>query len=273
MKKFVSILMALLLVCTLVACGSSQEAAELPAEEGQESNGNDLRQFEGQELNLFVAAGMKKPMDETIAAFQEASGAKVNVNYGPSGGLYTQIIQNQPCDLFYSADWCYIEMVEEEGKLEKGSKFLSDNLVLVVSASGKEKVQCMEDLTKPDVSMVVADRQAPIGVYTDNALRELGLMNRLGDNIKAYPNTVNQVAIMVKEDQVDAGIIYSSVANGNNLEPVETIDEKYSGKIIFGAAVIKGGKTELAEAFMNFAQENVSNFEKYGWRAYEQDAN
>jgi len=83
------------------------------------------------------------------------------------------------------------------------------------------------------------------------------------------PSTVNQVAIMVKEDQVDAGLIYSSVANGNELKTVEVIDEKYSGDIVFGSAIIKGGQIELAEAFADHAVKNVSVFEKYGWKAYE----
>ncbi len=160
-------------------------------------------------------------------------------------------------------------MVEESGKLEKSLKFLKDKLVLVVSPGGEERVKSMQDLINPGVSLVIADAQAPVGVYSDNALREMGLMDKLGNNIKARPSTVNQVAIMVKEDQVDAGLIYSSVANGNDLTPVEVIEEKYTGEIIFGVAVIKGENVELAEAFMEFAVENVSNFEKYGWTSYE----
>jgi molybdate transport system substrate-binding protein len=268
-KKYLSLFLILLLASslTVMGCSSKQPAGPSPSEE--EAANDDLQRFEGQQLNLFVAAGMKKPMDEVIAAFQKASGATVRVNYGPSGGLFAQIEQNQPCDLYYSADWIYIEKLEEAGKLEKSLKFLKDNLVLVVSSGGQAKVKSVQDLTKPDVSLVIADQQAPVGVYAENALRALGLMDKLGDNIKARPSTVNQIAIMVKENQVDAGLIYSSVANANGLEPVETIDEKYSGEIVFGAAVIKGGNTELAEAFMNFARENASVFEKYGWRAYE----
>lgn len=271
MKKYLSLFLIMLLACSLMVMGCSSEQPKSPSGSEKEgtATGNDLQRFDGQQLNLFVAAGMKKPMDEVIAAFQKASGATVRVNYGPSGGLFAQIEQNQPCDLYYSADWIYIEKVEEAGKLEKSLKFLKDNLVLVVSSGGQAKVKNVQDLTKPEVSLVIADQQAPVGVYAENALRALGLMDKLGDNIKARPSTVNQIAIMVKENQVDAGLIFSSVANANGLEPVETIDEKYSGEIVFGAAVIKGGNTELAEAFMNFARENASVFEKYGWRAYE----
>lgn len=272
MRKLLSLLVMLMLTASVMVIGgcSTHKQPNTPvAPDTQESTSNDLQKFEGQELNLYVAAGMKKPMDETISAFEEKSGAKVHVNYGPSGGLFAQIQENQPCDLYYSADWIYIEKLLEAGKLEKNQKFLNDNLVLVASSGGEAKVKSMQDLAKSDVSLVVADAQAPVGVYSDNALREMGLMDKLGDNIKARPSTVNQVAIMVKENQVDAGLIYSSVANGNELKAIESIDEKYSGEIIFGSAIIKGGNTELADAFMSFTNDNVANFEKYGWRAYE----
>lgn len=273
MKKFVSLFLMLLLVtgALMIAGCSSQQEASQPKEqpEAQPAASNDLQQFKGQKLSLFVAAGMKKPMDETIAAFQEKSGATVLVNYGPSGGLYTQIAQNQPCDLYYSADWLYIDKVEEAGKLEESQKFLSDNVVLVVSSGGKDKVKNMQDLAKTDVSIVIADMQAPVGVYSENALRKLGLLDKLGDNIKARPSTVNQIAIMVKENQVDAGLIFSSVANSNGLEIIETINQEYTGEVIFATAVIKGENTKLAKAFRDFGNENVSVFEKYGWKGYE----
>lgn len=278
MKRLVLILLALLLVTLpVVGCTAQPEVpvldeTEVDSESEEESEVeeiNDLKRFEGQQLNLFVAAGMKKAMDETIAIFEEESGTKVLVNYGPSGGLFAQIEQDQPCDLYYSADWIYIDMIEDIDKLERSLPFLNDNLVLVVSPKGEERVKGMEDLVNPGVSLVLADSQAPVGVYSDNALREMGLMDKLGNNIKARPSTVNQVAIMIKEDQVDAGLIYSSVANGNELPAIEVIDEKYSGEIIFGAAVIKGGNIELGNAFMDYAVLHVENFEKYGWVRYE----
>lgn len=269
MKKYLSLCLVALLALGMFGIVGCNSGDKPPVSQEQNQATDESQQFKGQEMTLFVAAGMQKPMDEMIAGFQEKTGAVVNVNYGPSGGLFAQIDQGQPCDLYYSADWIYIDKVEQAGKLETSRKFLKDNVVLAVSDTGAAKVKNINDLAKPDVSMVIADAQAPVGVYAENALRALKVWDKLGDNIKARPTTVNQVAIMVKEDQVDAGLLFSSVARGNELKVVETIDEKDSGEIIFGCAAIKGGKSELAAAFMDYASENVTVFEKYGWRAYE----
>ena len=225
--------------------------------------------FAGQELSLFVAAGMKKPMDTVIGEFQEETGAVVLVNYGSSGELYTQIDAGQPADLYYSADWLYIEKCADIGKVADDRKFLRDTIVLVVSPSGQEKVTSVEDLAKDDVSFVICDPAAPAGVYAEQGLRSLGLWDIVSDNLVARPSTVNQVAIMVKEDQVDAGMVFSSVANGNELPVVQTLDPADTGEIVFGAAVIEGGNEELARAFMDFASERVAVFTGYGWEAYE----
>lgn len=258
--------MVMTLVLSLVimgGCSQKNEQTTLP------SNTQSTPSFTGQTLDIYVAAGLKKPMDQVIDLFQKETGATVVVNYNSSGALWAQINQGQPCDLYYSADWIYIEKAQQAGKVEKDLKFLNDKIVLAVSPTGAAKVTGINDLVKPGVTFVIADASAPAGIYAKNALVNLGLWDKITNNLKAMPSTVNQVAIMVKEDQVDAGLLYSSTANGNQLKTVEVIDTKYSGEIIFGAAAMKGNKTELAHAFMDFASKNVNLFEQYGWVKYE----
>jgi len=226
---------------------------------------------EEEQLNLYVAAGLKTPMDKVVSIFEEETGIKVIPNYGPSGGLYTQIDEGQPCDLYFSADWLYIEKLDESDKIVKSEKFLQDHEVVVVSQTGKDKVNNVEDLIKPDVIVGICDTNAPVGAYAETALKNMGLWDELisSENLKARPSTVNQLAIMVEEDELDAGIIYSSVATMYGLEQVQVIPHEHSGEIIFGAATIKGGNEQLAEKFLETAFNNVAEFTAYGWQVYE----
>lgn len=267
-KKALGVLLCLMFLAALFiigGCGSEQPpAGNGSAPEAAAPNENR----EQQKLLLYVAAGMKKPMDAVIAKFEEETGHKVVPNYAASGGLWAQIKQGQPCDLYYSADWMYIEMAEEEGRLTESKEFLRDDLVLVVSPSAKDKVKTVEDLTKSGISCVVGEPKAPYGAYGEQALKNMGLWDDVQSTLKARPSTVNQAAIMIKEDQVDAGLIYNSVANGNGLDQVQVIDQEVTGEIIFGVGVIKGGNEDLAKQFMDFACQHVDEFTHYGWRPY-----
>lgn len=222
-------------------------------------------------LNLFAGAGLKKPMDVVIDHAGSEKGINVTPNYGPSGGLYIQIDQGQPCDIYYSADWLYIQKLIDAGKVAEAEKFLNEHVVMVVSKTGKEKgITTAADLTKKDMVVAVADPKAPVGAYSDNVLKSLGIYDTLNEmgNIRTRPSTVNQVALMVQNDEVDAGFIYSSTAKLYGLDVAESYSTEQSGEIIFGVAVIKGGNEAEAREFMKHAKENIAEFTQYGWEPY-----
>jgi len=222
-------------------------------------------------LNFYAGAGLKKAMDPIIEAYQKANNVQISPNYGPSGGLYVQIVKGQPCDLYFSADWKFIDKLQQEGKLVEKKKFLTDAIVVVVSKSGRTKVKSFDDLKKKDVVLVVADPRAPVGDYSIKGLSSLGLWDTLQANktVKAMPSTVNQVAIMVQKDEADAGFIFKSVAAMYGLDFVQTMGPDLTGEIVFGLGVIKGENEKSAVHFMQFIVEHADEFTKYGWQRYE----
>jgi len=226
---------------------------------------------EQKSLNVYVAAGLKKPMDVVIAKYSNATGITVIPNYGPSGGLYTQISQGQPCDLYYSADYNLIGKLQAEGKVAEAEKFMKEYVVMTVSKTGQGKgITKAADLTNENIVVAVADPSAPVGVYSENVLKNLGLWDQLNamGNIKTRPSTVNQVALMVQSDEVDAGFTYSSTAVLYNLDTVEKYGYDLSEEIVFGDAIIKGGNEAGAKGFRDFVRQNSNEFTKYGWELY-----
>lgn len=221
-------------------------------------------------MYLFVAAGLSKPMKIVAQKFEEKTGVKVIAGYASSGNCYAQIMKGQPCDLFYSADWALVEKLDKEAhKAGVKKPFLKDYVVLVAAKSAADKVTSFEKLTDEGITAAVCDLRAPVGKYAEKGLRSMGLWDKMekNGNLKARPATVNQLAIMVQEDQIDAGLIYSSVAHLYGLNIADKMDLKHTGDILFGAVAVKGGNEKLAEEFMTFAEENIGEFTKFGWEA------
>jgi molybdate transport system substrate-binding protein len=228
-------------------------------------------QTEQKKVIVYSGAGLKKPLDTVIEQYQNETGVNVTVNYGGSGGLYAQIEQGQPADLFFSADWKFIDKLINASKVTESKKFLREYVVLVTSPTGDQKgITSAQDISRDNVVVVVSDPSAPIGTYTEKVLRSLDVWNLTTQkgNIKARPGTVNQVALMVQNDEADAGFIFSSTAKLYDLPVKEKYPQTLSGDIIFGLAVMKGQNEEAAKDFMDYIIAHDSEFTKYGWEPY-----
>ncbi len=59
---------------------------------------------EATDVNAAVAANFTKVATDLAAAFEKATGNHVNLSFGATGALYTQITQGGPFDVFLSAD-------------------------------------------------------------------------------------------------------------------------------------------------------------------------
>lgn len=230
--------------------------------------GSDVRADE-QPFHIYAGAGLKKALDPIVAKFHQP-GVVPLVNYGPSGGLYAQIVQGQPCDIYFSADWRYIVKLQDQGRLVEGTKLITDEVVLVVSETGAAKVKSVADVKTKGVVLSVADHRAPVGHYAEQGLKKLGIWDDIlaAGTLKARPTTVNQVAILVRGDEVDAGLIFRSVAKMYGLSPVDVLAD-VGGEIVFGVAILKGGNVPLARKFLALAKDNIGEFTKFGWRPYE----
>ena len=92
MKKFISLLLALVMALSLVACGNNNAATD------------DQTPAETVELTVFAATSLTESLtaigDKYMA---ENENVKISFNFDSSGKLYTQITEGAPCDLFISA--------------------------------------------------------------------------------------------------------------------------------------------------------------------------
>jgi molybdate transport system substrate-binding protein len=130
--------------------------------------------------------------------------------FAGSNQLALQIRQGAPADVFASASPVYTQELYRDGLVEKPRVFATNSLVLAVPRSNPAKIRSVQDLAKrPKLKLVVAGARVPIGLYTREVLKRLGLLRVLRKAVSQEPDVKGIVGKLAFE-QADAGFVYAT---------------------------------------------------------------
>jgi molybdate transport system substrate-binding protein len=96
-------------------------------------------------------------------------------SFAGSNQLALQIEQGAPADLFASASPAYTQGLYRKRLVERPRTFASNALVLAVPQSNPAGLGSVFDLRGRNVKLVIGTAAVPIGAYTRQVLRKLGL--------------------------------------------------------------------------------------------------
>ncbi len=141
--------------------------------------------------------------------------------------------------------------------------FARNGLAVVVCPTSEFKIEEVKDLAQPGIKFVVADKEVPVGYYTDQFLEKAAADPNLGESfVKAVK--ANQVSfeadvksVLVKVDicEGDAGIVYQSDAFTDKTEGIKSflIPEELNILAKYPIAAIKTSANPiLAQKFIEF---------------------
>jgi molybdate transport system substrate-binding protein len=129
-------------------------------------------------------------------------------SFGSSNALAEQARRGAPFDVFLSASPLYTQALRDEGLVRKPVAFATNSLVVIVPRSNPAKIKTITDLAKrPKLRLVVAGPKVPIGLYTREVLKRLGLLRILKRTVSLEAD-VKGVVGKVALGQADAGFVY-----------------------------------------------------------------
>jgi molybdenum ABC transporter molybdate-binding protein len=174
-----------------------------------------------QTLRLYCAAGMRVPVEAIVARYTREFGRPVEIQYGGSQTLLSQLQVNrsEDADLFLAADEFYTDQAIELGISDATIPVAYTVPVLAVPRANPRQVQTLKDLLHQGVSIASADPdQAAIGKAVRDRLQKIegadgSLWDQLAGQIRShgvFKPTVNDVANDLKLGAVDAGFIWDS---------------------------------------------------------------
>ncbi len=224
-------------------------------------------------LLMYIGVASKPPMQKLIAIYHKKTGTNINVIYGGSGTLLSDMILTKIGDIYMPASPGFMSIAEKKGVVIKNSVKKIAYLVptLIVPKNNPKDIHSYADLAKPGVHIVIANPETvSIGKYSaeiiDKALNKADRL-KIRNNILNYAGNASKTALAVALHQADAAIdwrVYSYL----NSKFIKAINiDKYIVRISYISAGISNFTKNIKEArrFMNFLSSPASiiMFKKY----------
>ena len=242
---------AVLVLGLMMAMGRGALAGEAPRLQG--------------ELAIFTAASLTDAFKDMAAQIEQANpGTKLTFNFAGSPTLRTQLAQGARADVFASADEPNMAGAEKDGTIMGQPQIFARNvLVVVVPAKNSAGIHKLQDLAKPNIKLVLTNKEVPVGNYARQALEKMGqdpafgpdFSKRVLANLVSEETNVRQVAAKVQLGEADAGIIYFSDVTPTLRDAVQVIQIPPEMNVIakYPIAVVKGAQNEAgARAFIAY---------------------
>ena len=196
-------------------------------------------------LTVFCAAGLKKPVEVIAAKYREESGVEVQLQYGGTGTLLSQIRVAQRGDIFIAADDAGIADARKFEAIREVIPFVRQRPVIAVRTGNPKKIATLADLARDDVKLALANPEAAaIGRSVRTALGDK--YEPLAKHATVQKPTVTEIAADLSLGAVDAAILWdSTVPQFKDVEAIEAVE--LSGVIEnASAAVLTACKDSVA---------------------------
>jgi len=173
-------------------------------------------------------------------------------SFGGSNQLAQQARQGFPFDVFLSASPQHTQALFAEGLVRRPVAFATNSLVLIVPRRNPARIATVGDLAKRSrLRLVVAGPKVPIGLYTREVLKRLGLLRVLRKTVSLEPD-VKGIVGKVALGEADAGFVYAT-----DVRPVASkvrvirFPRRAQPTVIYEAAVAAQPRDlEAAQAFL-----------------------
>lgn len=217
-------------------------------------------------LTVFAAASLTAAFNDVKARFEAAHpGVSVAYNFGGSNALAQQLGEGAPADVFASANKKQMDVAISAGRVVSGTTqiFARNRLVVILPKDNPGEVATLQDLAKPGLKLILADKDVPVGQYAldylAKAISDASFSASYEDdvlaNVVSYEDNVRSVLTKVALGEGDAGIVYTSDVSGDSARDVVSIEIPDALNTIATypiGAVKDSAAPDVAQAFIDY---------------------
>jgi molybdate transport system substrate-binding protein len=216
-----------------------------------------------------VAANFTAVAQQLAAGFRARTGNDLQLSFGASGALYTQITQGAPFEILLSADTARPKRAIAEGFAVAGSDFVYAVGKLVLYSTSLDVTQGEAVLkTGQFQHLAIADpKAAPYGAAALETLKALGLTEATTPKL-VTGQSIAQAQQFIESGNAELGFVALSQVIGKTAGSQWLVPAKLYSPIEQGAVLLKAGEGDAAaKAFLQYltSDEAVRVIRKAGY--------
>ncbi len=257
----------LVLLSSIFLCGcihAQTSAGTAPEQTADESHS----------IMVYCGAGMREPMEDVAALYEERYGVRVNYNFAGSANLLAQMELTGMGDVYMPGATYYFDAAREKGFVSE-ERLVAYHVPLIAVPKGNPAgITCLADLANPGVEVELGDPDAcAIGKLSDTLLEKNGIQEEVFPNVNARSATVNELLVHVCMGVADAAIIWEDLFEDEKMDAIAIPKEQNIVKVIpIGALTFSehpGDAFDFVELVTS--EEGKAIFEDHGFTTYPDD--
>ncbi|MGL1832079.1 molybdate ABC transporter substrate-binding protein [Rhodocyclaceae bacterium SMB388] len=224
-------------------------------------------------FTIAAASDLRFALDDVIDIYREAHpDHEIEVIYGSSGKMTTQIMNGAPYDIFFSADISFPERLRAEGFAATEPAVYAIGRIVIWSNTLDASALTLADLptdTRIRRIAIAQPSHAPYGLRAQEAMQAAGVWEAVQDRL-VFGENIAHTAQMVESGAAEVGIIALSLAkfptlaqHGHHLIDENLHNPLTQGYIVTSRGVDKPGVMDFATFMETDAAHEI--MERYGF--------
>jgi molybdate transport system substrate-binding protein len=231
-------------------------------------------------LIAFVGSASLPAAKEAAQVFEKQTGIHVELHFGGSGSMLSQIILSRRGDLYFPGSPDYMAKAIERKAVNPDSVREIAYLIPAINVprANPRSIKGLDDLGRQGVRVAIANPHSVcLGLYAVEILEKNGLKKRIKPNIKTYVESCSKTAHIVALNNVDAAIGWRVFERWNpkRIKTIRLNPHEVARIATIPIAISTYSRNHRkARQFINFLDSDVGKgiFRKWGYIVTEADA-
>ena len=228
--------------------------------------------FAEEPVRVFAAASLSSVLAEIAAQWQAQGHPPPRLAFGGTATMARQLAAGAPADLFVAADGRWMDELEKQGKLVRGSRanLLGNELVLIAPRSRRFDVELRPGfpLSRAFSGKLCIGEPGvvPAGTYAKQALESLRWWDSLHGRIVGAED-VRSALTFVERGECAAGIVYATdAAISDEVVVIARFSPQSHAPIVYPIALLMNA-TPQAHDFLAYCRSKAAEatFRRHGF--------